>query len=80
MMQKAQMGGGVISPAVTAHVQKNSAQPVRTARAPKVLPATKVGGGIISPNLTRHVMAQSVKVSMGGGMIHPNVAQHVQAQ
>lgn len=79
-MQKVRIEGGIISPTVAAHVQKNSAQPTRTASTPKVLPAPRVGGGIISSDLTTYVMAQFVKVSMGGGIIHPNVAKHLQAQ
>jgi hypothetical protein len=72
MMQKVQIDGGIISPTVTAHVQKNSAQPTHAH-------GTRGGGGIISPDLTTHVMALPVKVSMGG-IIHPNVAKHLQAQ
>jgi hypothetical protein len=78
-MQKVQMGGGIISPTVTKHVQKSTMQLKLAERKTKQTSATQIGGGVISPNVKKHVAA-SAKVNMGGGFIHPHVAKHVQAQ
>ena len=75
-MQKVQMGGGAISPAVAAHVQKSAMQPAQANGSSKVSSTTQVGGGIISPTVKKHVAS----VTMGGGFVHPNVSRHIQAQ
>lgn len=76
MMQKVQIGGGFISPAVMAHVQKSSMQLKSTESGSKEPSATQIGGGIISPNVKKHV-AESTKANMGGGVISPDVKKHV---
>lgn len=77
-MQKVQIGGGLISPTVAAHVQKTF-MPTKLAQSSVNMPVMQVGGGIISPNVNKHVAA-SAKITMGGGVIHPHVSTHVQAQ
>ena len=78
-MQKVQMGGGAISPAVAAHVQKSALQPKPATSGSKAPSTTQIGGGIISPNVSSHV-AQCEKVALGGGAIHPNIAKHLRTQ
>ncbi|WP_431094743.1 hypothetical protein [Polaromonas aquatica] len=72
-MQKVQMGGGAISPAVTAHVQKSAMQPAQAKGNSKVSATTLVGGGTISPALKKHL----APATMGGGVISPNVTRPV---
>jgi hypothetical protein len=78
-MKKAQMGGGFISPTVTAHVQKSAMQLKPAERNSRQTSATQIGGGPIGPSVKKHVTG-STKVNMGGGFVHPNIAKHVQAQ
>lgn len=75
-MQKIQMGGGAISPAVMKHVQHNTLQLKPADVGSNQSVATQVGGGAINPNVKKHVDASS-KVSMGGGIISPTVNKHV---
>ncbi len=75
---KVNMGGGLISPTVAAHVQKSAMQLKSTEGKSTQPSATQIGGGIISPNVKKHV-AKSTKMNMGGGWIHPHIAKHVQA-
>lgn len=78
-MQKFQIGGGSISPAVIKHMQK-SATPLKSAEFnSQQLSATQIGGGTISPNVKKHLPAAS-KAIMDGGSIHSHIAKHVQAQ
>lgn len=73
-MQNSQIGGGWISPALAAHVEKNAQQPAKSQSQPQ--PATTTfGGGLVTPQLARHMKQQQ----MGGGVIHPFLARHIHA-
>lgn len=67
------MGGGVISPTVAAHIQKNAMHPTEINSSSKVLPAAQVGGEIINPAVKKHVAS----VTMGNGWIKSNIAKHM---
>lgn len=74
-MQKAQVGGGWISPALAAHVQKSDAQAQPQTAALQSTPEpvrSQVGGGALHPRVAAHTGVQ-----VGGGFIHPSVAKHV---
>ena len=68
-MQQVGFGGGWISPAVKAHLQKQPATPVETN------PKTAFGGGWIAPAVKAHL--QKKQVASGGGWISPSVKAHL---
>lgn len=78
-MQKVQMGGGVISPTVAAHVQSSSMQSQPPLSSPTPAAGSQIGGGFVNPNVKKHA-ARSGPVSMGGGTISPQAVKHLQAQ
>ena len=75
-MQKIQMGGGYISPAVVEHVRKNVVQALTLNVQTKQLSSMQFGGGVINPAIKKHV-SHSAKATMGGGIISSEVLKHV---
>lgn len=78
-MQKVQVGGGYISPAVVKHVQRSVVSLQTTASKLKPVSTNQFGGGVINPAIKRHVTA-TAKINLGGGYIHPSIAKHVLSQ
>lgn len=77
-MQKVQVGGGYISPAVVKHVQRSVASLPTAVSKFKPASTAQLGGGVINPAVKKHMVA-SIAASMGGGYIHPHIAKHVMA-